>query len=173
VSFQTLLGRVARATDLIAGLLVVAMMLHITADVAGRYLFNRPVPLTIEIVSYYYMVAIVFLPLAATELLDKHIYVEMLFERLSAPVRRRLLRVVHGISAVAFIVVTVQTWIAAVHSFQVGQYTMGAYAIIIWPSRFVVPIGCGLMVIVLLAKTFGPAQESSGLNELSMGDVSV
>ena len=46
------------------------MMLHITADVVGKFVFNRPLPGTIPIVSQYYMVIAAFLPLAMVEKLS-------------------------------------------------------------------------------------------------------
>ena len=45
----------------ISGLLLLVMMLHVTLDVALKYLLNQPVPGTLEVVSYYYMVGTVFL----------------------------------------------------------------------------------------------------------------
>ena len=51
----------------IAAIALTLMMGHVTVDVAGKYLLNAPVPVTLEMVSNYYMVAVVFLPLAAAE----------------------------------------------------------------------------------------------------------
>jgi len=158
---RNLLKKLARSTDIVSGFLVLAMMVHISADVAGRYLFNSPIPLTIEIVSNYYMVALVFLPLASTELRDQHIYVEIIYERLGKQGQRIVLAFVHAVSAVAFATTAVRTWGAALRSWSVGEYTMGAYSIIVWPSRFIVPIGCALLTLVLLAKLFGLIEDTS------------
>ena len=46
---------------LLAGFL---MMLHVTADVTSRTLFNRPLEGTTEIVAVYYMVMVAYLPWA-------------------------------------------------------------------------------------------------------------
>ncbi len=61
----------------IGGVVIILLMLHITADVAGKYFFNTPIIGTLEIVSRYYMVAVVFLPLAFVQIRRQHLTVEM------------------------------------------------------------------------------------------------
>ena len=48
----------------VAMILVAVMMLHITADVLCKYAFNASIDSTLETVAFYYMMAIVFRPLA-------------------------------------------------------------------------------------------------------------
>ena len=59
---------------LIAGFL---MMMHVTADVTGRYFFNSPLEGTTEIVSAYYMVVVAYLPWAFLARHDNHIVADM------------------------------------------------------------------------------------------------
>ena len=59
-------------------LALAAMMLHISADALSRWLFTRPFAGTLEIVSHYYMVAVVFLPLALVQRMREHIRVDIL-----------------------------------------------------------------------------------------------
>ena len=66
---------------LLAGLL---MMLHVTADVTGRYGFSRPIEGTTETVAAYYMVAIAYLPWAYLARHDRHI-VAGIFTRIGSP----------------------------------------------------------------------------------------
>ena len=76
----------ARLLDIQATIGIAAvglMMFHITFDVFGKYLFNAPLPATLEIVSHYYMVVVVFLPLAMVEKRDAHISVEVLTQNFS------------------------------------------------------------------------------------------
>ncbi len=67
---------------LIAGVL---MMLHVSVDVAGRYLFNHPIEGTTEIVAAYYMVLVAYLPWAWLARDDRHI-VAGFFKRIGSPV---------------------------------------------------------------------------------------
>ena len=59
------------------GVLVMAMMLHIVADVLSKWLFNFPLDGTLEIVSHYYMVGLIFLPLAFVQQKGSHIVAEI------------------------------------------------------------------------------------------------
>ena len=71
----------------VSGAALLLMMLHIAADVALRYLFSAPLHGTVEIVSTYYMVAVVFLPLALIELRNGHIVVELVSQHFPARVQ--------------------------------------------------------------------------------------
>ena len=57
-----------------------------------------------------------------------------------------------ALSAVFYGLLTWQTWIDAVEKFMVGERSMGMAALTIWPGRFFLPLGAGLMVLLLLAK---------------------
>ena len=72
-----LLDKSTDATSAIAGVFVVVMMLHIVADVLAKWLFNYPIVGTLEIVANYYMVALIFLPLAYVQRAGGHIIVEV------------------------------------------------------------------------------------------------
>ena len=65
------------------GVALVLMMLHIVADVATKYLFNDPIDGTTEIVAAYYMVAVVFMPLAYVTFAEGHLIVELFTSRMS------------------------------------------------------------------------------------------
>ncbi|MDP5335124.1 MAG: TRAP transporter small permease, partial [Paracoccaceae bacterium] len=67
------------------------MMLHVTADVAGRYLFNSPLPGTIVTVANYYMVIIVFIALGVAEEKRAHISVEFLTDLMPAGMQKAFL----------------------------------------------------------------------------------
>src|SRR5690606_21040729 len=60
-----------------------AMMLHVCADVTGRYFFNHPLVGTTEIVSGWYMVAVAFLPWAYLARTDNHIVAELFLRNAS------------------------------------------------------------------------------------------
>src|SRR5262245_27457380 len=74
--------KVARHLDMVLLWLACAaaalMMIQISADVVFKFLFGRPITATIEIVSTYYMVALVFLPLAFVDRTSGHISADLL-----------------------------------------------------------------------------------------------
>ncbi len=143
----------ANGLSILGGVALVAMLVHINLDVIGRFVFDRPIPMTTEIVSYYYMVAVVFLPLAAVECHDKHIVVELLSQNLS--VKGAMITVGFGslVAAAYFAALTWRTGQEALAKFQIGEYALGAATLVTWPTRFLVPIGCFVLVLALILST--------------------
>ena len=150
--FETGTRKVSGAVNLVAAVALVAMMLHVNLDVLGRYLFNAPLPMTTEVVSAYYMVAVVFLPLAAIEWRDGHISVEIVTQFIGDRTRTLLLLLTGLLSAAYFAAITWRTWLVAVDKYELGEFITGVAVLSIWPTRFLVPLGCGLIVVVLVIK---------------------
>ncbi len=153
-----MIGRVlsgaANLLALVAGGALIAMMLHINLDVAMRYIFSAPFANTIEIVSSYYIVAIVFLPLALVEVLDAHIAVEIVAQLLPRRASELLIACVAIVSAAYFGAFTWRSLEDALQKYAVGEIALGNSQITIWPTRFYLPIGCGLLVLILLNKAW-------------------
>jgi TRAP-type C4-dicarboxylate transport system permease small subunit len=138
----------------IGGLALILMMLHIAADVVARYIFNAPLHGTVEIVSAYYMVAVVFLPLAMIERFNGHIVVELVTQHMPRRIQEVLIGIVALLSALYFAAFTWRTWGDALNKFAVGESALGTVQVTVWPTRFYLPIGCGLITLVLLYKAF-------------------
>lgn len=148
----TVLTGINKLLMLVAGIAVVLMMAQVSLDVAGKFLFNKPIPVTLEMVSNYYMVAVVFLPFAAVEMIGGNIQVDLLYSHLTR-VMRRCLDILAGVLGCGlFWFLTTSSWTVAMKKFHVGEFIMGSYSISIWQSRFLVPIGCGLIFAVMLIK---------------------
>ena len=71
----------------LASAMMVLMMLHITLDVAARYFFNGQIVGTLEVVSFYYMVALVFLAFGFVELKHENIRVDLFVQMMPRRVR--------------------------------------------------------------------------------------
>lgn len=149
---KSILDRSTDALTLLSGGILILMMLHITADVLMRYFFSAPLLNTVEIVSTYYIVAIVFFPLALVERMNAHIVVELLTQHLSRRVQELLIAFVALASAVYFAAFTFRTWSDAFGKYEAGEVMLGTSAITVWPTRFYLPIGCGLITLYLVYK---------------------
>jgi len=134
----------------ISGICLVLMMFHVTADVALKFFFNRPIEGTIETVSYYYMVSIVFLPLAMVELRNEHIFVDLFVRRLPAPGRRWAYIFSCLVGIIYFAGMTYQTFIDALKATAKLETIMSNYLFYVWPSRWALPVGMGVMVLALI-----------------------
>jgi len=129
------------------------MMAHVSADVAGRTLFNHPLPGTTEIVSAYYMVAAAYLPWAYVARRNGHIMVE-LFTQFASPRFNQWLDIAVKILTIAY--VSLFSWVTALralHQFRANEVweAAGGY-IAVWPSRCLLPLAGGLMALYLLLR---------------------
>jgi TRAP-type C4-dicarboxylate transport system permease small subunit len=133
--------------SLVAGFV---MMLHVTADVTGRTFFNRPLTGTTEIVSVYYMVAACYLPWAFVARTDSHIVAGM-FARIGTPLVDFWLDIVVKIATALYTALfTYETYLRAVQQTRGGEvHQMGSAYLPVWPSRWMLPIAGGLMVLYL------------------------
>ncbi len=147
------LSKITNVISLIGGLAIALMMFHITFDVVGRYFFNAPIPGTITIVSYYYMSIAAFIPLAFAEQKDAHISVEVITEHMPAWLRHNLERFAMLCSLTVFGFLAVRTFGEAQKKFSMGaSIVQGNSDISIWVTYYMLPLGCALMVLVVLYK---------------------
>lgn len=149
-----LLSRVAAVLSGLGQMAVLGMLVLIACDVLGGNLLGISVPGTTEIVSVYLMVAIAFLPIAKVERDNRHIAVDLLVQFFSAPVRLRILAVSCLISAVFLSLVAYAGWEIAMKKMAIGEYAFGARFLLIWPARFIVPLGTGAMALFLFFKAW-------------------
>ncbi|MHA6344414.1 TRAP transporter small permease [Roseivivax sp. CAU 1761] len=138
-------------TAWIGGLAATAMMLHVTADVIGRTFFNRPLTGTVEIVSAYNMAALAFLPLALIARERGHIIVDLFTQGMKWRWRTLL---DGAVGIVTFVYVAVFTWKAievAIDKTHIREAKeAGTGFVEIWPSRWLVVAGFGLMALYVL-----------------------
>ena len=131
----------------------VGMMLHVTVDVAGRYLFNRPLEGTTEIVAAYYMVLVAYCPWAFIASRDNHI-VAGIFQRVGSPRFDFWLDVaVKAFTALCVAVFAYQTFWAALRQTRAGEvWIAGTMYLPVWPSRWILPVSGFFMVLYLVLR---------------------
>lgn len=142
--FLALVGT-SRGLMIASSIVITLMMVHIGADVIGKYFFNAPVHGTLEIVSLYYMVAIVYLPLAWGSHDGDQIKVELFTRRLPKAYLERHDGVGDFLLACFFGVIAWQSAIDALAKTKVAEMRETAIdLLIVWPSRWIVPLGFGV-----------------------------
>jgi TRAP-type C4-dicarboxylate transport system permease small subunit len=142
-----------------------AMMMHVTVDVACRTLLNQPLTGTTEVVSAYYMVATCYLPWAHVARTDGHIVAGM-FQRLGGPMVDFVLDVVVKLATIVYTALfTYETYLRADQQTRAGEvWQVGSGFIPVWPSRWMLPVAGGLMVLHFVLRVVrdmanGPAKE--------------
>jgi len=146
-SRDSLIGFLTRGYSGILGLLnivsavfIFILMLLISADVIGRYVFSRPLWGTFE-VSESLLVFIVFLGFGYTQYHKANIRVQILTNRMSPRVRPALDLFAHTLGLAMFALITYEAGRHAINAFQIGEESVGMVRVPLWPSRFAVPIG--------------------------------
>lgn len=147
----------------IAGVATGLMMLHVSLDVALRYFFNAPLTGTVEIVSAYHMTALAFLPLAVIARERGHIIVE-LFTGWMRPRPRAALDALAGLVTLAY--TTAFAWKAveiALKKTHIREAKeSGTGFVEIWPARWSVVAGFGLMAIMVLLVVLKDVRRAQG-----------
>ena len=151
---------VARGIDLcmlrIACAAAALMMVQISVDVVSKLLLGRPIIATIEIVSTYYMVALVFLPLAFVDRTGGHIAADLLTRAMGRRSRALTLWLMDLLVLVTIGLLFWYTLDEAIRRTVDGEvWRSGEYLLPVWPSRWLLPIGSGMMAISVLVRLIG------------------
>ena len=147
----------------IAGVLILVMMVHVTADVFGRLAFSAPINGTLEIVAGYYMVAVVFLPLAHVSRGDGHIFIELFTRGLPDRVRSWMDAGAATLTLAYVALMAWQTSIEALIQTEGGEmWETADDLIVIWPSRWLIPVGCALMAVLFACLVARHARQGTG-----------
>ena len=153
------LKRLGEGLAIAGGVALVLMMLHIVADVATKYLFNDPIDGTTEIVAAYYMVAVVFLPLAYVTFAEGHLIVELFTVRMKGRPLAALIGCA-GLVTLAYLLFFIWfTGVEAVRRTREGEaWETSVDLVAVWPSRWFLTIGLAAMalwVALALVRHFG------------------
>lgn len=148
-----LTDRLARILAFVGAAGVLAMMVHVCADVASRAMTGASLPATVEVVSYYYMVLVAFLPLAWVERKEGMISVELLDFLLTPRMRRVSDVAVVLFSITVYAVIAYASWLTAVKNYQTGTFVIALQTkIITWPGYFLPPIGFALAALIMIVQ---------------------
>ncbi len=137
-------------TAFAACLVMLLMMLHITLDVGVRYFLNGQIVGTLEWVSFYYMVALVFLALGYVEMKNENIRVDLFVQMMPQGLQLGLYVFACVLGLVFFGMLFWQSLLDAVGATRRGEEAMSNFRFLIWPARWALPIGfAGLLLAVL------------------------
>jgi len=156
IEMQRLLKWLEKPIDVLFWLGLVAtvfMMVHVTIDVFSRYLFNRPLDGTNEIVAVVYMVIIAYTPWAWIQVRDNHIVAGM-FQDVGNEKTDFILDIFVKAFTILFLAVfSYQTFWAAVGQTKAGEvWLAGTMYVPAWPSRWVLPISGTFMLVYLVIR---------------------
>ena len=141
-----LIGYTGGGLVFVAAVAMIMLMIHIVIDVTGRYVFNNPLPGTLETVTYYYMITVTALPFAYVTRSQGQITVEMFTNWLP---QRWICLLEAFAGTLMLIYVAVLAWKIgqeAVEMTRIGEvHDAGTTQFITWPSRWIPSIAFGVM----------------------------
>jgi len=150
-AIEAVASRVSGFVALIGGVIIVAMMVLVSLDVAMKYIFHKPITGTLEITSAYFMVALVWLPLGAVTRDQEHLEVELFTQHL-APNKLawfKLFGCVVGATYAA--IMSFQGFEEALHQTQIGEvWETATFDIPVYGARWFMPIGTFLASLYLV-----------------------
>jgi TRAP-type C4-dicarboxylate transport system permease small subunit len=128
--------------------IILIMALHVSASVAMRWTIGRDIPLTLEMTTYYYMVALTFLPLAIIDLTHRHIRAEFLYAVMPAAIRY-VLAIAIRLAMVGYLgFLTWRTFLNADSRTRVTEQIVTMLGNMpIWPARWLVPFGLAVATL--------------------------
>jgi TRAP-type transport system small permease protein len=146
--------------------LLISMFLGM-GDVVGT-LFNRPVAGAQEVTEST-MVLIVFGGLAYAQIRRRHIRVELFYMR-AGKRTRSMMDIVAAIAGIVYF--SLMVWQAtneALYSWQINEATFGLVRFPLYPARFLLVAGVGLMVIQLVLDLWYDIRNFGNPRELDLG----
>jgi TRAP-type C4-dicarboxylate transport system permease small subunit len=151
VSVARLLSRLAAVFLWAGAIAVLAMMVHVSADVIMKVALNQPIMGTLEIVSFIYMVGCTFLPLAHVQLSRDLIIVEVFTQKL-APEKNLRFDIAAAVLTVAYLLLlAVMGAVVALAKTEIGEAQDATYFDLpIWPMRWVFCASCALAALIAL-----------------------
>jgi TRAP-type C4-dicarboxylate transport system permease small subunit len=137
------LGRVVMGT-------LIAMMILICTDIFLRLIFRKSIMGATEITGHYFMVAVVFLPLAYGMITRRgHIRVDFVITRLPSGLQLLLETLCLFLSLGVYILITWYGWVGTLHAFRTGE-RMVNIALPMWPGRVLVVVGGSLLCVQIV-----------------------
>ncbi len=130
---------------------MILMMAHITLDVGVRYFLNGQIVGTLEWVSFYYMVALVFLALGHVEMKNENIRVDLFAQMMPDWAQLALYVFACLLGLVFFGMLFWQSFLDALGATRRGEEAMSNFRFLIWPARWALPVGFGGVLLAVLA----------------------
>lgn len=141
----------SRLSTTLGAISISAMALHISAEVLSRLIWGQSLFGTIEIISYYYMVAASFLPLASAQLQGQMISTDVFAKIVPARLRPATDFLGRLVSLATCGMLIWAAWAQALSKTRVNEAISGLGApVLVWPSRWMLVIGLGALLLAQL-----------------------
>ena len=142
----------AKAALLCGGILLLVMAFNVTYGVVTRYVFHNPSVVAIELTKILMIPALV-VAVSYVQRNDRHLRVDFLASRFPQKVQTVLFEILVPIAALFVTYAMVwKGYDAAAYSYTINETGYSAWREVLWPVKATIPIGYGLLFLVLFAQ---------------------
>ncbi len=147
--YRRVVVALCRLGFVLGALATTAMMFHIGADAVARNVFSSPLTGTLEVVSSWYMVALIFLPLGYIQIHRGHLIVELFTQTAREETRQWMDALMHGAAAFFLGIWTIPAIQLAMKKTSINESLDAVFfEVIVWPARWFMAVG---MAVICLA----------------------
>ena len=126
------------------------MMVLVTANAMGRYLFASSIPGSNRVVTLYLMPALVFLALSRVQHNDGNIRIDVVSRKLTDLSNATIRIISRSLILVVFLLITMHSGQLFMESLLALSTAIGIVPFPLYVSRLLVPLGFGLVCLRLL-----------------------
>jgi TRAP-type C4-dicarboxylate transport system permease small subunit len=141
------IARFERIWGGIARICALAILAIVVIDVVLRYVFNRPLEWSYDVISRYLTVALFFFSLSWTLASGEHVRVVFFRRFVSWQVRRLIDLVGAAIALLIFVVIFALGAIRFWNEWSSDSVSVGVYLWPNWPASICVPLGLSIMIL--------------------------
>lgn len=144
------IDRLAEILLLLSGVLILIMGILSTYAVGRRYILQKPEPYSYEI-STILLVASVMLAVSGLQKERRHLVVDFVLNYMPHRLRTFLSNILSPLLGLIFVLVIVwQGLDSAMYSLKVWEKSQSSWGEPLFPTKFTIPFGMGLLFLVLL-----------------------
>jgi len=152
---------ITKTSTFLALIALFSMMLLITLDVILNKVIGRPIPGTIEVTSYYFMLFVVFLTLPNIEKDEIHISADFIISRLNSKIQNIFQILGKLLTIIFYSFLTYGAFTQAIKSTYSLETAMSNFTFYIWPARWGVVLGLASAVTVTVIIVIQRLKKSS------------
>ncbi len=158
----SVLERIENVLAQIGNVVLAVMTVWIFSDAMGRYVFNAPIPGTLEVTEEYLMVFVVFLAMGYTQRLDGHVKADIFLTYLPSKFLPAIMQV-NRVATLVFVVIVIITGAQQFfNAIELKSVSRGSLGYPLAPAYLIMVFGMGIFALRLLLEIITRPDKGGG-----------
>ena len=149
IKVENILQKLRLALVVLSGAALISMVLMITLDVFLRFVFNAPLPASLEM-SQLFEPHVVFLPMAFALATGSHVRVSLFTQHFRGRARYFAEIFAYAVATIFFGLFFYWGWLHFWASFKINEIMLASIKLYWWTGKLAMPLGLSLMTIECL-----------------------